>query len=47
MPNFRETDVVNGKQQIVRPSVSEELVAHVEAAFRRSLQNQSDEFPWN
>jgi hypothetical protein len=47
MPDFRETDVVNGKQQIVRPSVSEEPVAHVEAAFLRSLQNQSDGFLWN
>jgi hypothetical protein len=44
MPNFEETGSVNDKQQIVRPSVSEEPVAHVEAAFVRSLQNQSDGF---
>jgi hypothetical protein len=47
MPDFEETGSVNDKRQIVRPSVSEEPVAHVEAAFLRSLQNQSDGFLWN
>lgn len=44
MPDFKETGSVNDKRQIVRPIVSEEPVAHVEAAFLRSLQNQSDGF---